>query len=81
MIDGYGGDEFQSPLWIRPLQLQRANIKTFLKKEYIQIVGHTTQNKLDLSGKTTGGKYIYIDTMPCGEYLIEIDEKLIVGKI
>ena len=40
---------------------------------YTQIVGHTVQDHIDIKGKTTGGKYYYIDTLPSGEYLIEID--------
>jgi len=80
-IDSYGEDEFQSPIWIRPKYLQRANKKSDIKKAVIQIVGHTNQPNLDLSGKTTGGRYVYIDTLPIGQYLIEENGELTVGII
>jgi len=77
--NGYGDDEGQSPIWIRPRSLQRSNKKSELKKQYIQIVGHTQQDYIDIKGKTTGGKYYYIDTLPSGEYLIDIDGEFSVG--
>jgi len=81
-LNPYGDDTFQSPVWIRPKSLQRSNKKNkFIKEKYTQIVGHTTQDYLNLSGKTTGGKYIYIDTLGVGEYLIEEDGVLKVGKL
>lgn len=79
-ITGYGDDVSHSPIWIRPKSLQKSNINTELEKEYIQIVGHTNMSNLDISSKTTGGKYYYIDTLPNNEYLIEIDGVFKVGK-
>jgi predicted MPP superfamily phosphohydrolase len=79
--NSYGDDEGQSPIWVRPKSLQSANKKSNLKKMYIQIVGHTQQTMIDVKGKATGGKYFYIDTLPSGEYLIEVDGKFSVGKI
>jgi len=72
-VDGYGDNEEQSPIWIRPRSLQRVNKNEDIKKMYAQIVGHTQQNHIDIEGKTTGGKYYYIDTLPSGEYLVEVD--------
>jgi hypothetical protein len=79
--DPYGNNEGQSPVWIRPGALQRSNNGTDLKKNYIQIVGHTLQSSIDIKGKSTGGKYYYIDTLPKGEYLIETDGVFSVGKL
>ena len=75
----YGDDDWQSPIWIRPRSLQRVNKKTDLKKNYIQIVGHTQQDHIDIKGKATGGKYYYIDTLPSGEYLIDVDGEFEIG--
>ena len=77
--NGYGDDEWQSPIWIRPKSLQRVNKKTDLNKNYIQIVGHTQQDHIEIKGKTTGGKYYYIDTLPSGEYLIDVDGEFEIG--
>ena len=72
----YGDDEGQSPIWIRPKSLQNSNKKSELKKDYIQIVGHTQQTEIDIKGKTTGGRYFYIDTLPVNEYLITVDKEI-----
>jgi predicted phosphodiesterase len=64
-----GNNINQTPLWIRPQALMSANTNTVLKQELIQIVGHTHQQQIDIKGKSTGGKYYFIDTMP-REYLI-----------
>ena len=77
--NGYGDNDWQSPIWIRPRSLQRVNKNTELKKNYIQIVGHTQQHHIDIKGKTTGGKYYYIDTLPIGEYLIDTDGEFKIG--
>ena len=79
--NGYGDDEWQCPIWIRPRSLQRVNKSEDLKKMFIQIVGHTQQKCIDIKGKTTGGRYYYIDTLPSREYLIEEDNELRIGKI
>lgn len=75
-LDPYGDNEGQSPIWIRPKSLQRSNKKSDLKTDYIQIVGHTQQTEIDIKGKTTGGRYFYIDTLPVNEYLITIDKEI-----
>ena len=59
--------------------LQLSNKNTDLKKQYIQIVGHTQQDTIDIKGKSTGGRYYYIDTLPSGEYLIDEDGEFSVG--
>ena len=53
-----------------------------LKKLIIQVVGHTTQRKIDIKGMATGGRYYYIDTLETsGEYLVYQSEKFSVNKI
>jgi predicted MPP superfamily phosphohydrolase len=85
-FDAYGDNTTQTPIWIRPRSLMSANKKheKGLKKDYIQIVGHTQMSKLDLTGsdKFTGGRYYFIDTMDTtGEYLIWQDNKFTVNSV
>lgn len=71
-LDPYGDDEFQTPLWIRPRSLMKANRNT-LRTRFIQVVGHTQVKSLDLVGaeKTFGNRYYLIDCLgTSGEYLI-----------
>jgi predicted MPP superfamily phosphohydrolase len=80
-FDAYGDNTTQTPIWIRPRSLMSANKKhdKGLKKDYIQIVGHTGMKKLDLKGSDqfTGGRYYFIDTMETsGDYLIIEDNQL-----
>lgn len=68
--DPYGDSIMSSPIWIRPKSLQKSNYDTF-RNQFIQVVGHTQQNKIDREGKSTGGRYYYIDTLgTSGEYMI-----------
>lgn len=65
----HGDDIRQSPIWVRPKSLMKHN--QYLKKKIIQVVGHTKQNQIDIKGKSTGGRYYFIDTLrTSGEYLI-----------
>ena len=55
-----------------------------LKKDYIQVVGHTQMHKIDLKGSDqfTGGRYYFIDTMDTsGDYLVIQDNQLTVNSI
>lgn len=66
----WGNDVYQTPVWIRPAALKKSCFKNFRKK-FIQIIGHTQQNKIDIKGKSTGGRYYLIDTINSNqEYLI-----------
>lgn len=68
--DPYGDSVWSSPIWIRPYSLQKANRDT-LRDQFIQVVGHTQQNQIDTEGKSTGGRYYYIDTLgTSGEYMV-----------
>jgi hypothetical protein len=74
-FDPHGDSQEQTPIWIRPGSLMSINKKhdKGLKKDYIQIVGHTRMREIDIIGsdKYTGGRYYFIDTMETsGDYLI-----------
>jgi len=76
--DPYGDDPEQSSIWIRPRSLMRG-AKAF-KKDYVQIVGHTKQNSIDIKGSSTGKRYYFIDTFDSSlEYLI-IEDGVISAK-
>jgi predicted MPP superfamily phosphohydrolase len=77
--DPYGDNEGQSPIWIRPKSLMRAN-KDTLRKKVIQIVGHTQVEKIDTKGGATGGRYYYIDCLgTSGQYVIINDQEISFG--
>jgi hypothetical protein len=85
-FDAYGDNKTQTPIWIRPGSLMSANKKhdKGLKKDYIQIVGHTQMRRIDLEGsdKFTGGRYYFIDTFDAsGDYLIIQDNNLTVNSV
>jgi len=69
-LDPHGDNKEQSPLWIRPRSLMRANRET-LKKQVIQVVGHTQVRKIDEEGKSTGNRYWFIDALDTsGQYIV-----------
>jgi len=76
---GFGDETFQGPLWIRPRSLMNANYDT-LRTQIRQVVGHTGQKQIDIEGKSTGGRYYFIDTMP-KQYLIITDGEVSLGTI
>jgi predicted phosphodiesterase len=80
-FDSYGDSFTQTPIWIRPLSLMAGNKETFLKKDYIQIVGHTGVKHIDINGKATGGRYYLIDAIDMGQYLIYENEKFELGQL
>lgn len=75
-IDGYGDDTYQTPIWIRPKSLMAANKKHPIKKEYIQIVGHTKILRID-SGKSTGGRYYFVDSLDSNQEYLTIENKIV----
>jgi predicted phosphodiesterase len=76
-VDPYGDNIWQNPTWIRPKSL----MKDSKDLGYIQVVGHTQQNQIDIKGKSTGGKYYFIDTLETsGEYLIIENNQITAGK-
>lgn len=78
---GYGNEIYQGPMWIRPKALMSANRDT-LRKEIIQVVGHTVQNQIDTKGTATGGRYYFTDVQETSqEYTIIIDGQISFNKI
>jgi len=81
-IDQYGNTKTQTPIWIRPQALLAGNRDTFLKEEYIQVVGHTQVKKIDIEGKATGGRYYFIDILDdLSQFLIYEDGEFKVGEV
>jgi hypothetical protein len=80
LASGYGDENFQGPIWIRPKSLMRANYDT-LRNQIIQVVGHTPQKQIDIKGMSTGGRYYFIDTLEYnqGQYLIVKDGVVSLG--
>lgn len=80
-LDPYGDSEDQSPIWIRPKSLMRANRDT-LRKEVIQVFGHTQVDQIDIKGGATGGRYYDIDCLgTSGQYMVITDGKTTFNKI
>lgn len=80
--DPYGDSVISSSIWIRPLSLVRSNDGTKLKEKYTQVVGHTQVTRIDVAGKSTGGKYYLIDALGTSrEYLIIEDGEVKFGTI
>lgn len=78
--DPYGDSYESSPVWIRPRALMKGN--SYLKKKYIQIVGHTVQSSIDIEGKATGGRYFFVDTLGTSQqYLMIEDGKIKMGNV
>ena len=85
-LESSGDSTTQTPIWIRPRSLMAVNKnhEKGLKKDYIQIVGHTQMKKIDLTGsdKFTGGRYYFIDTMDTsGDYLVIQDNIITVNSV
>jgi predicted MPP superfamily phosphohydrolase len=85
-FESSGDNTTQTPIWIRPRSLMAANKKhkKGLKKDYIQIVGHTAMRRIDLKGSDqfTGGRYYFIDTMETsGNYLVIQDNQITVNSV
>ena len=82
LSSGYGDENYQGPIWIRPKSLMRANYDT-LRNQIIQVVGHTPQDNIDIEGMSTGGRYYFIDTLEYnqGQYLVVTDGVVSLGKL
>lgn len=82
LSSGFGNEPYQSPIWIRPKALMAAN-KNTLRKQITQVVGHTPQDNIDIKGKSTGGRYYFIDTLEYGQnqYLVVKDGVVSLGEL
>jgi len=81
-VNPYGDDKLQSPIWIRERSLFKSNKERPIKKELIQIYGHTGIKKMDIKGKSTGGRYYNIDTLGTSlEYIIHNGDSLEFKKL
>jgi predicted MPP superfamily phosphohydrolase len=79
-FESSGDNTTQTPIWIRPRSLVSANKKhpKGLKKDYIQVVGHTAMRKIDLKDS----RYYFIDTMDTsGEYLVIQDNQITINSV
>ena len=79
--DPSGDSPTQGPLWIRPRSLMGSNKgDDGLKKQFIQVVGHTQVNDIfesfTATEKAMGGRYYLIDAMEDGGYVIIEDGKI-----
>lgn len=69
-MDPTGDNEEQSPIWIRPRSLMRANRDT-LREQVVQVVGHTQVREIDTEGMATGNRYWFIDCLgTSGQYMV-----------
>jgi predicted phosphodiesterase len=76
-FSGLGDHVKQTPIWIRPTALLKANKESELKSKYIQIVGHTHRKHIDFEGKSSGGRYYFVDTLDDSqEYLTIVDGQI-----
>jgi len=75
-LDPSGDNIEQSPMWIRPRSLFKVNHNT-LRKQVIQVFGHTEVKEIDTKGLSTGERYYLIDCLgTSGQYMIINDDKI-----
>jgi hypothetical protein len=75
-LDPTGDNIEQSPIWIRPRSLFKVNHDT-LRKQVIQVFGHTQISKIDTKGLSTGERYYLIDCLgTSGQYMIINDNEV-----
>jgi hypothetical protein len=80
-MDPTGDNEEQSPIWIRPRSLMRANRET-LRTQVVQVVGHTQVREVDVDAHSTGSRYWFIDCLgTSGQYMIIDNGEIKFNKI
>jgi predicted phosphodiesterase len=82
-FDPYGNNTTQTPIWIRQPALCKANRNHPIKKQLIQIFGHTQVKEINLEeqNKFLGGRYYMIDSIEFGYYLIFENGKFIAKQL
>lgn len=76
-LDNYGDSITQPPIWVRPRALLSDLFENMeVEEDYIQVVGHTHQDHIEV-----GGDVIFIDAIANNEYLIINDGAPEVGII
>lgn len=79
--DPYGNDIYQTPVWIRPESLFKANYSTLCDK-VIQFFGHTKIESIREFSEVTKKRYFLIDTLSTScEFLVLEDGEIIIHKI
>jgi len=79
--DPSGNDIYQTPVWIRPEALIKANFNR-LKDKVIQIFGHTKIQSIKEFINVTKNRYYLIDTLgTSGEYLVIQDGIINTNKL
>ncbi len=74
--DPSGNDIYQTPIWIRPEALIKANFNT-LKYKVIQIFGHIKVHSIKEFSNVTKNRYYLVDTLAKScEYLVLEDGKI-----
>lgn len=70
-LEPSGDNMCQTPIWIRPRSLMKANKDSKIKNKYIQVVGHTKVTQIDVKGLSTGDRYYFIDCLSTsGQYMV-----------
>ena len=82
----YGDNTSQTPIWIRPGSLMKANKGTKLKETIRQVVGHThvksIPDMLKAVAQNAGNRYFMIDALDDSTgYLICQDGEMIAGEV
>jgi len=82
-LDPYGDSQESSPIWIRQISLLRSNKSETIRKHFRQVFGHTPMDDLNLETykKYLGGRYIPVDALDNGQYLIYENGELSVGSV
>jgi hypothetical protein len=75
-FEATGDSPTQTPIWIRPRSLFKVNHDT-LRKQVIQVFGHTQISQIDTKGLSTGERYYLIDCLgTSGQYMIINDNEI-----